>query len=128
FLGLMEGASMYSYIRDSSGKVISLPPVTNSEDSKIKAGKADVLIEVTSSKDLSICKQVMDTLIQRMLDAGITSAAEENEDADNGATQSPKSELVLEQVRVTNDEGQLKVVYPSHVDLVSESLRVIHLT
>ena len=84
---------------------------------------ADVLIEVTSSKDLSICKQVMDTLIQRMLEAGMTSFVEESAEAEP-----PKSELVLEQVRVTSDEGQLKVVYPSHVDLMSESLKVIHLT
>jgi len=90
---------------------------------QIKAENADVLIEVTSSKDLAICKQVLDTLLQKMLEGGISSAVEE----EASVAESKQAELVLEQVRVTHNEGQLKVVYPSHVDLVTDAMKVIHL-
>ncbi|XP_031566774.1 leucine-rich repeat-containing protein 47-like [Actinia tenebrosa] len=120
FLSLVEGAPLYAFLRDSAGTTVSLPPVTNSEACKIKASKIDVLIEVTSPKDLGICKQVMAAIIEQMLEAGIKSS--END------TASGESMLLLEQVRVTNADGQLKVVYPSNVDLLTESFKVIHLT
>ncbi|EDO43554.1 predicted protein [Nematostella vectensis] len=120
YLNLVDGVEMFSYLRDDTGAVVSLPPVTNSEASKIKASKQDVLVELTSSKELAVCKQVMDSLILKMIEAGLKSCPSASEVQ---ATKQPQ--LVLEQVRVVNDEGQLKVVYPSHVDLSSDSVKVI---
>lgn len=92
---------------------------------QLKADKLDVLLEVTSPVDLSTCKSVMDELIRRMLEAGfhsshMTSAPAAT--ADDGG----KQELVIEQVRVINSEGQLKVVFPSRVDLQFDSVKVIY--
>lgn len=81
-----------------------------------------MLIEVTSSKELAICKRVMDTLVQKMLEGGIKSSTE-----NDVAAESTQAELVLEQVRITHNEGQLRVVYPSHVDLVTDGIKVLHL-
>ncbi|KAJ7381910.1 RNA binding, partial [Desmophyllum pertusum] len=123
YLSLVEGAQLYAVIRDSTEAVLSLPPVTNSERSKITAKKLDVLLEVTSPINLGTCKSVMDSLISKMLEVGLYSKAEPGETA---ASDVACPELVIEQVRVVNSDGQLKVVYPSRVDLQLESVKVIH--
>lgn len=66
----------------------------------------------------------MDSLICKMLEAGLCSKVEGETEA--SAASHGKQELVIEQVRVVNSDGQLKVVYPSRVDLQLESVNVIH--
>lgn len=39
YLNLVEGAEMYAVVRDSTEAVVSLPPVTNSERSKVRLYK-----------------------------------------------------------------------------------------
>ena len=79
------------------------------------------MLEVTSPVDLASCKSVMDSLISNMLEAGLHSTQDEV------ASASVEGQvLIVEQVRVTSSEGQLKVVYPSKVDLLLESITVIH--
>ncbi|KAL9957571.1 hypothetical protein ACROYT_G034490 [Oculina patagonica] len=124
YLSLIEGAQLYAVVRDSTKAVVSFPPVTNSERSKITPRKLDVLLEVTSPTDLATCKSVMDSLICKMLEAGLCTKVEGETEA--CATSHGKQELVIEQVRVINSDGQLKVVYPSRVDLQLESVKVIH--
>ena len=70
----------------------------------------------------------MDSLICKMLEAGLCSKAEGETEASNvtSAASHEKQELIIEQVRVFNSDGQLKVVYPSRVDLQLESVKVIH--
>lgn len=88
-----------------------------------------MLLEVTSPTDLATCKSVMDNLICKMLEAGLCSKAEGETAASDVAcarSSQGKLELVIEQVRVVNSDGQLKVVYPSRVDLQLESVKVIH--
>jgi len=125
YLSLVGEAPLYAVIRDSSNAVISLPPVTNSERSKIRAEKLDVLLEVTSPIDLATCKSVMDNLIIKMLELGLQSCDVSCE-ATTAADAAGKQELIIEQVRVVNSEEKLKVVYPSRVDLQLESIKVIY--
>lgn len=89
---------------------------------QISAETSDVLIEVTSSKTLLICKQVMETLIKELLALAVGSplatssrgarADSDSDDEDVG------NHLVVEQVRVVDMGGHLKTVYPSRIDLV----------
>lgn len=46
---LLEGQSVYPLIVDAAGKVVSFPPITNSEDFKVTEDTTDVLIDVTST-------------------------------------------------------------------------------
>ena len=87
-----------------------------------------MLLEVTSPTDLATCKSVMDNLICKMLEAELCSKAEGETVASTVtcASSHGKLQLVIEQVRVVNSDGQLKVVYPSRVDLQLESVKVIH--
>ena len=88
---------------------------------QIRAEKLDVMLEVTSPIDLATCKSVMDNLISKLLEAGLPSIPTED-----CATEG-KQVLLIEQVRVVNSDGQLKVVYPSRVDLqIDELIKVIY--
>lgn len=73
----------------------------------------------------------MEQLIKSMLECGLCSSHAEistplaagggnEEDSDR------PQELILEQVRVVNHEGQLKVVYPSRVDLQLEAAKIVY--
>ena len=59
---------------------------------------------------------------------GVKPSDEEDSDADEAgggdAGSACGNHLTVEQVEVLNAEGHVKVVYPSRVDLVSESFRV----
>lgn len=88
---------------------------------QIRAEKLDVLLEVTSPIDLATCKSVMEKLISKILEAGLHSIPIGDCAAEG------KQVLLIEQVRVVNSDGQLKVVYPSRIDLqFDELIKVIY--
>lgn len=92
---------------------------------QITGKKIDVLLEVTSPVSLETCKTVMDSLIKMMLEVSLFSEANTLVDDVESATSLSNQELVIEQVRVLGSDGQLRVVYPSRVDLQFESVKVI---
>ncbi|XP_077007635.1 leucine-rich repeat-containing protein 47 [Tamandua tetradactyla] len=142
YLHLLDGKENYPCLVDAEGDVISFPPITNSEKTKIKKTTSDLFLEVTSDASLQICKDVMDALILRM--AEINKYALENKEgepvsdsrADAVAGQPPGPEagqsareggcaaLVVEQVRVVDLAGGLKVLYPSRMDLKGAAAHV----
>ncbi|KAM5323368.1 leucine-rich repeat-containing protein 47 [Glossophaga mutica] len=135
YLHLLDGKEQYPCLLDADGDVISFPPITNSEKTKIKKTTSDLFLEVTSATSLQICKDTMDALILKM--AEINKYASENKEEDAvsdsetdatpaqpagpegkpGAEQGGPAPLLVEQVRVVDEEGRLKVVYPSKTDL-----------
>ncbi|XP_059944836.1 leucine-rich repeat-containing protein 47 [Mesoplodon densirostris] len=143
YLHLLDGKEHYPCLMDANGDVISFPPITNSEKTKIKKTTCDLFLEVTSAASLQICKDIMDALILKM--AEINKYTLENKDegslsdhevdaipgqvpgprATPGAEQAGSAPLVVEQVRVVDEEGHLKVVYPSKTDL---DLAAAHVT
>ncbi len=139
----MESQDKFSYLRDSEG-VVSLPPLTNSEKSKISAASKNVLIEITSSESVDICKKVMEELLLELFKAGITSTVELSDKAEALALSGDKAAeesspafegklrhtLLIQQVRTVDAKGNLKTVYPSRVDLSfgdSNKIRVTRL-
>ncbi|XP_004607265.2 leucine-rich repeat-containing protein 47 [Sorex araneus] len=134
YLHLLDGKENYPCLVDADGQVISFPPITNSEKTKIKKTTCALFLEVTSATSLQICKDIMDALILKMAELN-KSAVSGREDGPLSDTEpevapapaqpssSPRAEsdgegpLVVEQVRVVDTEGQLKVVYPSKTDL-----------
>uniref|UniRef100_A0A8C5U9A3 Leucine rich repeat containing 47 n=1 Tax=Malurus cyaneus samueli TaxID=2593467 RepID=A0A8C5U9A3_9PASS len=133
YLQLLDGKDNYPCLVDAEGAVISFPPITNSEKTKIKKETQDLFLEVTSDTSLQICKDVMDILILKIAELN-RSALENKEgsgsDMESDALCGPGNSnlpLVLEQVRVVDTDGNLKVLYPSKTDLatVSSLLTVI---
>ncbi|XP_077167892.1 leucine-rich repeat-containing protein 47 [Paroedura picta] len=142
YLQLLDGKENYPCLIDAEGAVISFPPITNSEKTKLGKTTSGIFLEVTSATSLQICKDVMDTLLLKMAELHKFTTENKDGEADSdhesneilhcensGASKVPKnSPLMLEQVRVEDRDGNLKVLYPSKTDLttVSSLLTVIH--
>jgi hypothetical protein len=101
---------------------------------KMSANTRNILIEITSSENMEVCKKAMEELIVEMFKNGIvskeTNSLDENmqklnlkdekqNDAENGENSESKlkSTIIMQQVKVVNSKGDLKSVYPSRVDL-----------
>ncbi|GJQ78101.1 hypothetical protein Trydic_g2439 [Trypoxylus dichotomus] len=106
YLYLLEGKKMYPCLM-ADEDVISFPPITNSDITKISIDTTSMLLEVTSGTSQFVCKKVLDALIKEMVMF-----------FDN--------DLHLEQVRNVDVEGTMKAIYPSRADLVFESSDAIH--
>ncbi|XP_066144465.1 leucine-rich repeat-containing protein 47-like [Euwallacea fornicatus] len=98
YLYLIEGKSAYPCLVNDAGDVISFPPITNSDISKIELITKQMFIEVTSSTSQLICKTVLTDLLKEM-------------------AQLFGPDLQIQQVRVLDEELKLKLVYPSKNDL-----------
>ncbi|XP_032375881.1 leucine-rich repeat-containing protein 47 [Etheostoma spectabile] len=133
YLQLLQGKEMYPCLVDAEGHVISFPPITNSEKTKIKKSTKELFLEVTSAASLQTCKDVMDALIVKMAELN-KFTAENREAGSDGEGEGPQEpaassetscELIVQQVRTVDQDGNLKVVYPSKTDL---SINISNLT
>ena len=68
----------------------------------------DVFVEITSPLSLPDCKYVMESLLKHMVSNEFNSKTESGE-THNG--------LLIEPLRVADEEGDLRCLYPSKVDL-----------
>ncbi|XP_054712764.1 leucine-rich repeat-containing protein 47-like [Uloborus diversus] len=118
YLYLLKDKPLYPCLLDSSGTVISFPPITNSDGSKISNETRNILLEVTGN-NLSTCKKVMDTLLVEMLKLGLGDKNQKEIDDDT-----QKNTLSVQQIKVVDEEGQLKVVYPSRTDIQFDGILV----
>lgn len=98
YLDLLEGKPQYPCILHSTGEVISFPPITNSDLTKMTISTTSLFVEVTGGTSQGICKKVADTLIKEMLLLF--------------------GNLTVQQVKNVDVDGNLKSVYPSRTDLV----------
>ncbi|XP_022621660.1 leucine-rich repeat-containing protein 47 [Seriola dumerili] len=126
YLQLLQGKSVYPCLVDAEDHVISFPPITNSEKTKIKKTTKELFLEVTSSTSLQTCKDIMDALIVKMAELNKFTAEHQEEAGSEGEGEGPlepatssetSSELIVQQVRTVDQDGNLKVVYPSKTDL-----------
>jgi hypothetical protein len=76
-----------------------------------------MFVEVTSATSPGVCRRVLDTLLREILLLGISSSESPIEGT---MLQSAYHTLTVQQVRVVDKEGNLKVVYPSRTDLIFE--------
>ncbi|XP_074500767.1 leucine-rich repeat-containing protein 47 [Sebastes fasciatus] len=129
YLQLLQGKAMYPCIVDAEGHVISFPPITNSEKTKIKKTTKELFLEVTSAASLQTCKDVMDALIVKMAELNKFTAEHREEAGSDGEADVPQeppasiessSELIVQQVRTVDQDGNLKVVYPSKTDFSND--------
>lgn len=107
FIELVDRKEKLSCVRDANAQVISLPPLTNSEVTKISNIVGDVFIEITSPLSLPDCKFVMEELLKEMFKAGLSSKQDDVK----------RQGLVVQPIRVFDENGDLKIIYPSKVDL-----------
>lgn len=108
YLHLLEQQEKFAFLENESGtQVLSLPPMTNSETTKLSLNTKRILVEVTSEATASICKEVMSQLLQKSLNLNIC-----------GSDDDDLKLLSLEQVKIVDKDGGVKTLYPSKVDLI----------
>ncbi|KAJ8315879.1 hypothetical protein KUTeg_006570 [Tegillarca granosa] len=134
---LLQGKELYPCLVDGDGDVISFPPITNSDKTKISNETTDILIEVTSSTNLDVCKKALDELLQGMLRLGVGATDETVTDyPEVGASEPPsdsitdpslvkQKKLLVEQVKVTDLDGNMRVIYPARPDLNCDDIKII---
>ncbi|XP_078741442.1 leucine-rich repeat-containing protein 47 [Lampetra fluviatilis] len=124
YLHLLQGHDLYACLVDRDGVTISLPPITNSQTTKVSVDTTEVLVEVTSSQSLASCKLVMDTLITRL--AELHHSLQLPGASDETQRVGTKKALEVMQVMVVNDvDGCLRVMYPSRTDLTATNINVV---
>ncbi|KAF7495404.1 Leucine-rich repeat-containing protein 47 [Sarcoptes scabiei] len=119
YIHLLKGKQLYPVLSDFRENVLSVPPLTNSEYSKIEPETVSVFVEVTGQSVL-ICRQVMNELIHSFLTASITdeNGISKNIFADNC--------MYIEPVHVEAAESrQLIVKYPTRIDLDFSDVQVL---
>ena len=116
YLYMLKGKTHYPVVMDGNGVVITLPPLTNAEHTKITTETKDILVEITGKKTQD-CKTVLDELLLEMLKQEIVCKGDE---ADVPV-------LHVEPVRVarSDEDEKLFVVYPSKIDLPFDNIEVV---
>ncbi|XP_076749027.1 leucine-rich repeat-containing protein 47 [Xylocopa sonorina] len=109
YLYLLEGKPMFPCLLDSLEQVISFPPITNSDITKMSVNTEAMLIEVTSATSYHICRNVLDQFLKELVTLGFASSSQEET--------SNYHNLVVEQVKIVDMEGNMKLLYPSRADL-----------
>lgn len=78
-----------------------------------------MLAEVTSSLNQTTCRKVMDAFLLETLNMGVGGRADGDDQQVNNRL-GTHHKLQIQQMRVVDLEGKMKVIYPSKVDLFYE--------
>lgn len=71
---------------------------------------------MTSSSSLADCRIAIEELLKEMLFACIGGSSDADK-ADDGAERVARNQLIVQQIKITDLDGNLKNVYPSKTDL-----------
>lgn len=130
YLNLLTNKSVFPVLKDGENNFISMPPLTNSEKTRMSLKTKDIFVEITSNQNLDFCKKVMEELIIEMLNFNLCSKNQNellndklknlklNEEASNEDEISKvKQTMWIQQTKIVDSKGNLKCVYPSRIDL-----------
>jgi hypothetical protein len=115
YLILLQNQKDFPCLSDQNGCVISVPPLTNAERSKIFFGKnsffnkkflslkisstsESIFIEITSESSMNICHSVMDSFLRQMVQLQLGQKSNDP---------NIRQILKLQQIRVIDEEGKL---------------------
>ncbi|RUS86868.1 hypothetical protein EGW08_005347 [Elysia chlorotica] len=143
YLDLLKGKNLLPCLKDAENDIISFPPITNCEKSRICKETKDILVEVTSTVSLDFCKKVMEETLVGSLLLGIGTGGEGGNGEDSNKTPGSDADaavsaegpvdtsrmrfpqkLTVEQVKVVDGTGNLRVIYPSRIDLQNPAFDV----
>lgn len=144
YLKLLEDQRQYACVEDGLGNVISLPPLTNGEstkvstnfsfgigcfdmeilfenfllfDTQISTETTKLFIEVTSNTSMKDCMATMEALLLAMVQGGFG--------ATGAAATAGANILDLQQVKIVDTEGKLRRVFPAKGDLVFDANELV---
>ena len=101
YLDLLKGKKKYPVMMDSNGIIMSLPPIINSQHTKMTLNTHNVLLDITGT-DLTKCEIVLNTLIAMF-------------------SFYCKNPFTVEEIKVINEKTGESKIYP---DLTSRKFKV----
>ena len=101
YLDLLKGKKKYPVMMDSNGIIMSLPPIINSQHTKMTLNTHNVLLDITGT-DLTKCEIVLNTLIAMF-------------------SVYCKNPFTVEEIKVINEKTGESKIYP---DLTSRKFKV----
>lgn len=76
------------------------------------------MIEVTSSTSIGDCRSTIEELLKEMILAGLGSTPANTNNAPEVDGNKPvNNQLIVQQIKITDLDGNLRAVYPSKTDL-----------
>jgi phenylalanyl-tRNA synthetase beta chain len=88
YADLLQGLKRYPVLVDSKGQVLSMPPIINSDETKVKKGTTRVFIDVTGISEAAVTKS-LDTLVCSLAEIGGTVETVAITDADGKKRTTP---------------------------------------
>jgi len=125
YLHLLKGKQQYPVLLDyNQTHALSLPPLTNSEYSRINSNTKNVFVEVTGIS-IPICREVMNEFIRSIIDLDVKD--DESEEVVHMVhLDGDKQTLFIEPVVVHGlEDDQLIVKFPAKIDLQFDDVNMI---
>ncbi|KAJ6645322.1 Leucine-rich repeat-containing protein 47 [Pseudolycoriella hygida] len=114
YLHLVENKQRLACLEDAFGNVICMPPLLNSELTKVSTETSDIFVEITSSSSMTDCYATMEEFLKQLLIAGFGEKPNLFDRFDH---------LTVEPVRIVDSYGQLKAIYPSTTEIYLDRYR-----
>ncbi|XP_075218430.1 leucine-rich repeat-containing protein 47-like [Lycorma delicatula] len=105
YIYMVDGNENCACLMDADDNVISFPPITNTDVSKISLDTKDMLVEVTSTVEKKVAREIMDKFIKELFKVNIGKKVDDD-----------SSLLDVEEVLIIPEKGP-KLHYPFDGDL-----------
>ncbi|MDI9643589.1 MAG: phenylalanine--tRNA ligase subunit beta, partial [Candidatus Verstraetearchaeota archaeon] len=115
--GIISGSPLYPLLVDSEGTVLSMPPIINSEDTRVSESSTNILIDVTGldHKSINTCLNIM-----------TTSALERGGLLQSVEIRYPKESKTTPELKETIEKVSLSTVRSvSGMEFTQEELRIL---
>jgi phenylalanyl-tRNA synthetase beta chain len=117
---LLAPLKRYPVLVDSKGQVLSMPPIINSEETKLKQGTKRVFIDVTGISQAAVTKS-LDTLVCSLAEIG--GGVETVQVADSDGNKQVTPDLAPRSKEIDVNEAKRWLGLPLDAKSLSESLR-----
>ncbi|BBM83084.1 phenylalanine--tRNA ligase subunit beta [Candidatus Uabimicrobium amorphum] len=99
---LLENSKKYPLLIDSSGQVLSMPPIINSEETRVREGSTNLFIDVTGLTQTDVHKS-LNTLVSSLVELG---GSVELVNLVHGETKTTTPDLALRKIRINAERAR----------------------
>lgn len=121
---LLEDHSRYPVLKDASGTILSMPPIINSEATKVTSSSRRLFVDVTGISESAV-EKTLDTFVSSLIELGGKAYSVEIQQADSTSIVSPN--LDPQEMEIDLEEAKRWLGLPLEHDSLLESLRRMRL-
>lgn len=121
---LLADHQRYPVLKDANGTILSMPPIINSEATKVKLGSKRLFVDVTGISESAVVKS-LNTFVSSLLELGGTAYSVEIVAPDGSVTVSP--DLSPREVDIDLNQAKRWLGLPLDAEKLTESLQRMRL-